>query len=451
MRIVLTVEKGPHQGRSFAFDQHDNFIVGRAKWAHFRLPKKDKYFSRVHFLIEINPPHCRLMDLKSRNGTLVNGRAVKVADLQDGDVIEGGITSIRVSIEAAEASPAEAASDGSDRSGRGVSSTLQLPDAACLGDSPEPKSVTAVPSPARPSWSSLLPPDHERLIRSRPQPIPGYQIVNELGRGGMGVVYRAVCEADGAVVALKTIKPAVVPSQSDLRRFLREAEILRQLQHQNIVAFRDAGEAGGLLYFAMEYVPGTDAARYLREHPAPLPVHRAVGIVCQLLSGLQYAHERGFVHRDIKPSNLLLTKVEGRGVVKLADFGLARAYQESRMSGLTLMGDMAGTIAFMAPEQITHYRDVKPAADQYSAAATLYTLLTNRYIHNLPHEISEQLRMILQEDAVPIGARRDDLPATLAAVIHRALSREAEQRFLDVEDLREALLPFGSGSGGTRQ
>ena len=106
-----------------------------------------------------------------------------------------------------------------------------------------------------------------------------------------------------------------------------------------------------------------------------------------MLAGLAHAHAKGFVHRDIKPSNVLIGRNGTKRVVKLADFGLARVYESSRISGLTMQGEVGGTPAFMAPEQVTHYREVKPTADQYSAAATLYTMLTNRTTHDLPKDI----------------------------------------------------------------
>jgi serine/threonine-protein kinase len=201
------------------------------------------------------------------------------------------------------------------------------------------------------------------------------------------------------------------------------------------------GAANGQLYFAMEYVPGIDAGRLVKAR-GPLPVRQAVGLVCQLLTALEYAHARGYVHRDIKPGNLLVVEAGGRDLVKLADFGLARVYQASRLSGLTVMGAAAGTAAFIAPEQLTHFRDAMPAADQYSAAATLYTLLTRRFVYDLPRQVERRLLMILQEDPVPVRSHRPELPQVLAAVIHRALARDPAQRFPDVRAFLRALLPY---------
>ncbi len=257
----------------------------------------------------------------------------------------------------------------------------------------------------------------------------------------MGVVHLALREADRRAVAVKTIVPSAAGKRGLLERFLREADILRQLDHPHIVAFREMGEAGERLFFAMDYVPGTDAGRLL-QRDGPLPVPRAVGLTGQLLEALEYAHARGFVHRDIKPANMLVTEAGGREVVRLADFGLARVYHASELSGLTLGGELGGTLAYMAPEQITNYREAQPPVDQYAAGATLYRLLTRELLYDFPKDFNTQIAMILNEAPVPIRSRRPDLPEALARVVHRALERDPARRFADARAFRAALAPF---------
>ena len=164
-----------------------------------------------------------------------------------------------------------------------------------------------------------------------------------------------------------------------------------------------------------------------------------MGLVSQLLQALDYAHAKGFVHRDIKPANLLVTTQGGREHAKLTDFGLARVYQASKMSGLTMKGDLGGTMAFMAPEQITELREARPPVDQYAAGATLYKLLTDRYLYDMPNKLEQQITKILLEDPVPIRSRRRELPGTLAQVIHRSLARDPAARFPSVMEMRRAL------------
>jgi serine/threonine-protein kinase len=280
------------------------------------------------------------------------------------------------------------------------------------------------------------------LVRQQAQPIVGFQIIKELGRGAMGVVSLALQTSTHSLVALKTIIPAVAGTRNQVDRFLREANILRQLDHPNIVAVRDLGESSGQLFFAMEFIRGTDAHKLMQKNGGRLAVRDAVQLTCQLLDGLAYAHDKGFVHRDIKPGNLLVSTVGGRTLVKVADFGLARVYQTSQLSGLTVMGEIAGTVAFMAPEQITQFRLVKPSADQYSAAATLYNLLTGRFPYDLPRLLAKQIVMILQQDPIPIAKRSPDIAPELAAAVKRGLARDAGARFPDVRAMRAALAPF---------
>ncbi len=406
MQIILTVVSGPHSGQTFAFDQHDHFFVGRSTSAHFRLPEKDPYFSRMHFMVEVNPPACRLLDLDSTNGTHVNGKVAQSVDLTHGDVIQGGNTEIRVTLR-----------DGQNDD---APDTLALQPSVKVPDPPtsdsQPESVDTV------DW--------------RP---PGYEMGAILGKGGMGIVYHAKRKSDATDVAIKMIKPAVLGNAADYQRFRREIEILRQLNHPAIVKFLDAGDVTGLLFFVMEYVNGADAKVWVEKRPKPLAVSVAVKIISRVLEALDYAHQRGFVHRDVKPSNILICQDGKKLVVKLTDFGLARAYQDSKLSGLTLTGGLCGTPKYMAPEQITDARRVQPASDQYSAAATLYWLLTQKNTHDFDDRMHIGLQQILTQEPIPIRNRRPDVPDNLAAAILRALSKDPAARFDSAAEFRDAI------------
>lgn len=420
MQIVLTVIAGPHVGQAFSFDRHDHFLVGRAKVAHFRLPEKDPYFSRLHFMIEANPPVCRLLDMGSRNGTLVNGERVSSRDLEHGDRIQAGETVLRVTIDR----------DASHEVPETVIKSIEFRPAEAEVASPssvpqEPTEIRPIPHDPLEGWSA-----------------PGFELQKRIGAGGMGVVYRARRLIDDQLVALKVIRPAVAGNVAEYQRFLREIKVLGQLDHPAIVRLREAGQADGLLYFAMDYVAGIDAETWLQRQKGLPPVATAIRLMLPVLKALDHAHQRGFVHRDVKPRNILLAREGKKLRVKLADFGLARTYQESTLSGLTLTGNIVGTPKFMAPEQITDARNVQPASDQYSAAATLYRLLTKSYTHDFSEDLQEALRQILLETPVPLRERRADVPQDSAEAVQRALAKAPADRFPTIAELAQALQEF---------
>jgi serine/threonine-protein kinase len=392
MPVRLTVVAGPHSGQEFPFADRDTFLVGRAPGCHLQLAYDDPYSSLRHFLVEANGARCRVIDLNSRTGIKVNGQRVESAELTDGDEVRAGQTVFRVSV--------------------------------------------GPPADGPPPAHRAEPADRARALPG----IPGYVLDREIGRGGLGVVYRARRVADGTRVAIKVFRPIVGVGEGNVQRFLGLARALRHLGHPNVVRVLDSGSAGPLLlYVAMKYVAGSDAGRVVRER-GPLPVRPAVLLTAQALAGLAYLNARGFVHRDVKPSNLLIGKSGDRKVVKVADCGLARACEDSRLGGLALAGDVGGTLGLVAPEQVTHPRAAGPAADQYAAAATLYYLLTARPPHDLPNEPDRALATILSTDPVRIRERRPDVPEPVAGVIGRALAADPTARYPDVDAFRAALL-----------
>src|ERR1019366_2553163 len=212
MRIILTVIAGPHKGLEFAFDRHDTFLVGRSQHAHFQLPAKDKYFSRIHFMMEVNPPQCRLIDMGSHNGTYVNGSRVLSADLKDGDQICAGHTILRVQVQSVSASSHSAP-------------TISF----------HPEEAKAEADPGLPQ-------------------IPGYVLERELGRGAMGVTYLGQHVGDVTMVAVKVVKPSFQGSPAQIDDFLRSARFLTQFDHPNIVRLREVGGCPSGFYFISEFV-----------------------------------------------------------------------------------------------------------------------------------------------------------------------------------------------------
>jgi serine/threonine-protein kinase len=191
----------------------------------------------------------------------------------------------------------------------------------------------------------------------------------------------------------------------------------------------------------MEYIDGYSLAELLLQQ-GPFPIEVAVRLTCQVLEALKEAHNNGVVHRDVKPSNILVHMGPDGQEARLADFGMAKVYQSTDAGqALTMPGVAGGTLEFAAPEMVCDFRRAGPLADQYGAAATLYTLLTGCPLHDTTNVV-QLLDAIRSRDVVPLEWRRAGLPAALTAAIHRSLDREPSRRFPTVLALHEALLPY---------
>jgi serine/threonine protein kinase len=404
-RVHLEVVAGPIQGRRFDFEAHDTFVFGRAPDCHAELSEQDGTASRHHFLLEVNPPAARLRDLGSLNGTWVNGtrhggrgkltleeagrKRWPEVDLHDGDQVRVGTTVFAVRIE-----------------GEAVGSYAA---AAVSGSAAEPP----------------------------PRQVAGYEVGRLLGRGGMGAVYEARRPPDGPTVALKLLRPEVVMDQHARDVFLREIEITARLRHPNIVTLLEHGSEGDFFFFAMEYCAGGSLAALLLQRPEPLPPAAALRVALLALDGLAAAHGQGYVHRDVKPENILLA--EGlEGAVKVTDFGLAKSFQQAGLSGMTATGAVGGTLHFMPREQLTGFRLLRPAGDVWSMGATLYHMLTLSYPRDFVPEL-DPLQVILAGSLVPLRERDPSLPASLAAVVDRAVADDLAVRYPSAAEFRDAL------------
>ncbi len=430
-KVIAEVISGPHAGAKFAFERHETLLVGRASIAQLRL-NEDPHFSRHHFRLEVNPPECYLLDLGSRNGTFVNGKREREKFLSDGDVVSGGHTEIRFTI-----TPAPE----------------PLPSTQL---SPDESKATTPPRPPVPGWklptvladgSQAATPFKRPSTRkqqapgARFEPIPGYEVIEQVGGGGMGFVYRAVQKATSKQVALKVMIPEHAATDDSVKLFVREANILNQLKHPRIVTSYEFGLNAGQFYLAMEYIDTIDFPALLDAQEPRARVRIACGVMCQALEALRYAHMHSVVHRDIKPSNILVYRPRSKLSAKLADFGISKNYANAGFSGITTEGQTRGTLAYIPPEQIVDSRYAKPAGDIYSAGATLYEYLTGRP----PCEFSSfanEFVAVLEGTPVPIQERAPYVPDELAAVVHRALAREPLDRIASAEEMHQALLPF---------
>jgi serine/threonine protein kinase/tetratricopeptide (TPR) repeat protein len=267
---------------------------------------------------------------------------------------------------------------------------------------------------------------------------PRFQILRQLGQGGMGVVYQAQHRLMDRMVAIKIIRSSVLDNPEALARFHGEVKAAAKLQHPNIVAAYDAEQAGSLWMLVMEYVEGLNLARVL-EKKGPLSVHRSCQYIHQAALGLQHAFEQGMVHRDIKPQNLMLTP---KRQVKILDFGLARlASERQRGGGLTQDGAFMGTPEFVAPEQATDARTADIRADIYSLGCTLYCLLTGQ----TPFVEDTAVKYVLahiEKPAPSLTEKRADVPQALAGIVARMLAKNPADRFQTPAHVAQALSQF---------
>ncbi|HEY4308481.1 MAG TPA: protein kinase [Pirellulales bacterium] len=479
--VTLEILSGPIKGRKFSFDAHDTFLFGRCKDCHARLPH-DSLISRHHFLLEVNPPDVRIRDLGSRNGTYVNGvknggravhesreeiagREYRHVNLSDGDQIKAGTTMIEVRIklppicercgvalpESVEASRGR--SRICDRCmqskseafptvlelfcqscGKNVSGEAGL---RCGGDyvcRECQAAALAEQGGLRRLMQQALMKQHQSVTLS----IEGYEIGEELGRGGMGVVYRSVRKSDGRPMAVKIMLAKIAVEEQKRQLFLREIDVARRLSHPNIVKLIERGSVGSAFYFVMEHCSGGSLDQWVKTHADRVSVPILTRLLMACLSGLEFAHRASYVHRDLKPQNILMDQQDGKWKPRIADFGLAKNFESAGMSGMTISGSFGGTFAFMPREQITEFRYARPVSDLWSMAATFYNLITGHYPLDFP-ATSDPMRIILNDEPIPIRERDSTIPAQIAVALDRALLTDISLRFQSASEMRQAL------------
>lgn len=429
------------------FEEHDTLLCGRLADCQVCLPD-DRWISRHHFLLEVNPPDVRLRDLGSLHGTYVNGhkyggrerhetpeegamRDYPQVDLHDGDEVKVGKTVFRVQVEAA-AIPATPVC--CQRCGKEVTTeagTAREGEYVCI------------------ACRKLV--EHDPLVMlmgllKQAQPRDGspasllanYEVGKQLGAGGMGAVYLARHKQSEELAAVKVMLSRVRVDRHARQHFLREIETTRTLRHPHVVQFLASGAEGSLFYLLLEYCAGGSVADLMKRQGGPLPLEQARPILLQALSGLTYVHEQGFVHRDLKPHNLLLSGSKGAWMTKISDLGLAKSFEQAGLSGMTATGSYAGSFPFMPREQVINFKRMQPASDVWAIGATCYNILTGLYPRP-PKPGQDPIMSILQGEVVPLRKRAPHLPDHVACVIDRALETEASKRYQHAGEMYEAL------------
>lgn len=481
-RVRLRVRRGPLDIQEFVLEGHDTLIFGVAPDCHARMPLVDRTVSRHHFMVEANAPQARLRDLWSLNGTWVNGTKLggrrrdltpeeaarqpyQQVDLHDGDGIRVGQTEFEVVIEA----PTVCCLCGSPILEAAREAQRFMGDTwlctRCRAQDALPRTQPAPPSAncrscgnavrGCPSSSQALCADCQAKADLEPVvllarmfategkdaalsgEIPGYKVGRRLGMGGMGAVYQARRWSDGASVALKVMLARTAVNELARGRFLRETEVMKRLDHPNVVKLLDSGSAGTGFFFVMEECAGGTVHDLIRRRGGRIPQREAIGIALQALDGLAYAHALKYVHRDIKPQNLLLTSEEG-GIAKVSDLGLAKEFDGAGLTGMSLTGQTAGTLAYMPKEQVTNFKYMTPAGDVWSLGATLYQMLSGALPRDVPPG-ADEVQVVLEEEPVPIERRGVAVSDALARVLETALAVEAEQRYPTAAEFRDAL------------
>jgi len=440
MAVVLRVDSGPHAEQEYLIDRPGTFTIGRSSRAQFPMTQ-DLALSREHFQVDNQPPLCHLVDLGSTNGTKVNGLRVGRVVLREGDVIAAGDSEFSVHFVA-----------GSHDSG-GFATCAgcggRIPIGSRSGRSTNEISLSSGEGEV---W---LCNDCQARRLKFPRTDSDYLIEEWIGGGGMGEVFRARQLSRGRPVAIKMISSNNAMGTKAGDYFRREIRALRDLLempsgrcHPSIVAFYEIYEVDSQFQLVMEYVDGKNALDWIKGFDRPLPIASGAQIGRHLLSALHYAHEKNYVHRDVKPSNLLVMGPIHRPRVKLTDFGLAKSFADSQGSiTLTCQGDVGGSIGFISPDHIRAFSDIREPADIYSAAVTLFYLLTGKYPYlGFDPRQPGSYEIILQHPPLPLRAFRPDAPEGLERVLMKALQKQPRDRWKSAQAMADALRPFATPS-----
>lgn len=456
-KLILTITQGSLKGQQFLFEERTTCIIGRSHDCYPQLPNDEAHrtISRYHCLLDINPPDIRVRDFGSKNGTYINGKKIGQRpadhtprqaahltfpehDLSEQDELQIGPTVLKVSILGArEGDRSDFILDNEDETV--AESRISTGNTALKFNQQEVvKNLLQIATQGDPDLKALQ----------------EYTIIKQLSAGESSQDYLTLNERSGELLVLKIMLPQVSVSQRAKLMFLQQVANTKTLHHSHIVQLRDYGYFNGTFFLTFEYCQGGSIVDLMKQTGGKLSVDRSLKILLQVLDGLEYAHNapvpylkksdgsfskgKGLVHRDLKPNNIVLANVGGVSVAKIADYGLAKAFDLAGLSGQTMSGLTVGLPVFVPRQQVISFNYAKPEMDVWAMAAILYNMLTGTY----PREFVDRdpFLVVLQTNAVPIRERDASIPKKLAEIIDLALVDTPEIYFKTATQFKDALL-----------
>lgn len=464
-KVTLTAIAGSLKGQEFEFSERTVCIIGRASDCYPQLPNDQEHriISRYHCLLDINPPMIRVRDFGSLNGTYINDEKIgqrpldqtpiegaqtsgtDYYDLKAGDEIKLGTTIFKV-----RTSDPEKYLQVLTHYNSHLVEQLFTDESSASASSEATQFVGENDFVSSNSdFSRLSGADADNYLPC----LEGYVFLKLLGKSGRGKVYLAQRESQSEKVAIKVLEPQEPVSQYGIDVFLRDLENTQSLNHENIVKLSDFRYEDGVFWLVQEYCEQGSVADLIQSQGV-ISIDAAISIILQVLEGLEYAHQAkiphvklpdgswqagaGMIHRDLKPSNLLLTQVQGKSVIKIGDYGIAKAFDLAGLSGLSFSDSVARMPYFLPRHQVLDFKSAAPKIDVWATAAILYYMLTGEYARDFSGNKDPWL-VVLQNQPIPIWKRDASIPIWLAEILDRALVEKPSVHFKTAGEFKRSL------------
>ncbi len=424
MPMQLVVVAGPDKGRTFPLTPGGAFFIGRGGQSHSRL--LDPAVSRVHCEVRVEGAKAIVTDAKSASGTFVNKQRITTHELRVGDVIQVGDTLLRFDhdlVETATVLP-------------GTQPAAPVP--AQPTPPPAPKGVVFANKPG----ARALPRPIKDLLDLVGKPFGGYQILELVGTGQIGVVFKARDTKDQKLVALKVLRSDFARDDKAMQRFVRGMMTVRILSHPHLIELYNAGNNGAHAWIAMEFIDGSSLAELMRQPGRKRDWREAWRVALHVSRALDFMHKGGLIHRGVMPQNILVQKSDQ--VAKLGDAMLAKAIEDNAAQEVTASGELVGNVYYIAPERTIKGTEVDGRIDIYSLGVTVYTLVAGR----MPFEGTSMPEVLMKiRSASPPSLRDFDatIPDSFNAIVSKMLAKLPDGRYATAEALVGELARHGGG------